>query len=216
MYSLFRKIVPKFIKSFYWQKRLRLKYSSNNQIGKRIVFSRDLIISRNCKIGNDVIFGKSVILGNNVTIGKNVLLENIVIGEYSIIDSGVICTGYGEGKIKIGENCYIGINNILDWSHNISVGNYVHIAGPSTGLWTHTSAPMCFNNIPLVQKGEEFRPTAPIVIEDNIYIGGNCTIYPGITLGNHSIIAPNSAVARNIEPYTMVGGVPAKKIKSLQ
>jgi maltose O-acetyltransferase len=74
---------------------------------------------------------------------------------------------------------------------------------------------MCFNSIPLEQKSKKFRPTAPIVIEDNVYIGGNCTIYPGITIGNHSIVAPNSAVTKNVEPFSMVGGVPAKIIKKI-
>jgi NDP-sugar pyrophosphorylase family protein len=141
MYSRVKKIVPGFLKSFFWQKYLRLRYTSNNQIGKGVIFSKDLILGKNCKVSNEVIFGESVVIGNNVSIGNNGLIENIVIGKDTIVDSGVICTGYGEGSIKIGENCYIGINNILDWSHNITVGDYVHIAGPSTGLW----------NIPLLQ-----------------------------------------------------------------
>jgi len=109
----------------------------------------------------------------------------------------------------------MGIFNFLDWSDNIIIGDFVHIAGPSTGLWTHTSAPMCLNSIPLEEKSKKYRPTAPIVIESNVYIGGNCTIYPGITIGHHSIVAPNSAITRDVLPYTMVGGVPAKIIKKL-
>jgi acetyltransferase-like isoleucine patch superfamily enzyme len=215
MHSLFKKIVPGFLKSFFWQIYLRIRFTSDNQIGKKVIFSKDLIIGKNCRISDQVIFGESVKLSNNISIGKNVLIANLVIGNDSIVDSGVIFTGYGEGRIKIGENCYIGLNNILDWSHNITIGDYVHIAGPSTGLWTHSSAPMCLNGIPLDQKSEKFRPTAPIVIEDNVYIGGNCTIYPGITIGHHSIVAPNSAVTKNVESFSLVGGVPAKIIKKI-
>ena len=62
------------------------------------------------------------------------------------------------------------------------------------------------NSIPLNDKGRDpFRPTSPILIENNVYIGGNCTIYPGVTIGHHSIVAPNSAVTINILPYTLVG-----------
>jgi maltose O-acetyltransferase len=215
MRSLFKKIIPGFLKSFFLQKYLRLRFTSNNQIGKRISFSKDLIIGVKCKINNDVIFGRSVKLGNNISIGKDAFIENIDVGNDSSIEGKVICTGFGEGEIKIGQNCYIGVYNVLDWSDDITIGNFVHIAGPSTGLWTHTSAPMCFNSIPLEQKSKKFRPTAPIVIEDNVYIGGNCTIYPGITIGNHSIVAPNSAVTKNVEPFSMVGGVPAKIIKKI-
>lgn len=216
MYSLIKKMVPSFLKSFYWQKYLRLKFCHKNCLGKRIIFSKDLILGINCKVCDDVSIGGSVKLADNVSVGKDTIIENIEVDNDSMIDGRVICTGHGNGKIILGQNSYIGINNILDWSNNITIGNFVHIAGPSTGLWTHSSALMCLNSIPIMIKNEEFRPTAPIVVEDNVYIGGNCTIYPGITIRHHSIIAPNSAVTKNVEPYTMVGGVPAKKIKDIQ
>jgi acetyltransferase-like isoleucine patch superfamily enzyme len=203
------------LKSIFWQKYLRMKFSHSNQLGRRIIFSKDLIVGKNCKIGDDVIIGRSVKLGDNVSIGKDTFLENIEVGNDSQIETRVTCTGHGNGKIKIGQNSYIGINNALDWSNNITIGNFVHIAGLSTGLWTHSSALMCLHSIPLEQKNDKFRPMAPIVLEDNIYIGGNCTIYPGITIGHHAIIAPNSAVTKNVESYTVVGGVPAKEIKKI-
>jgi acetyltransferase-like isoleucine patch superfamily enzyme len=215
MYSQFKKVVPGYLKSLFWQKRSRLKFSQKNVLGKRIVFSRDLIMGSKCKISDDVIFGRSVKLGDNVSIGKDAYLENIYINNDSSIECKVVCTGFGKGVIRIGQNSYVGIYNVLDWSNDITIGNFVHIAGPSTGLWTHSSAPMCLNSIPLEQKEEKFRPTAPIVIEDNVYIGGNCTLYPGITIGHHSIIAPNSAVTKNVAPNTMVGGVPARFIKNI-
>jgi acetyltransferase-like isoleucine patch superfamily enzyme len=215
MYSRIKKLVPGFLKSLFWQEYLRIKFSSNNFLGKRIIFSKDLIIGTNCKISDNIIFGGSVKLGDNISIGKDTFIENIEVGNDSVIESKVICTGFGKGKIKIGQNSYIGLYNVLDWSNDITIGNFVHIAGPSTGLWTHTSAPMCLNSISLEQKGEEFRPTSPIVIEDNVYIGGNCTIYPGIIISRHSIVAPNSAVTKDVESFTMVGGVPAKYIKKI-
>ena len=168
-----------------------------------------------CDIRDNVTLGPQVELANNCIIGSGAKISKISIGQNSQIESGVICTGYGNGRIEIGNECYIGIHNILDWSDDIKIGNYVQIAGPTTALWTHSGASMCLNSISLEQKGKEFRPTAPITIEDNVYIGGNCTIYPGVTLGHHSIVAPNSAVTKDVTPYTMVGGVPAKKIKYL-
>ena len=62
---------------------------------------------------------------------------------------------------------------------------------------------------------DKYRPTSPIIIENNVYIGGNCTIYPGIKIGSYSIIAPNSAVTKDVPPNTMVGGVPAREIKKI-
>ena len=214
MFLLIKELVPRFLKGLFWQNYLRLKFSKNNSLGKRISFYKDLIIGKNCRIHDNVIFGRSVILGNNVFIGKDTLIENVELGDFSSLEARIICMGYGNGKIKIGQNSYIGLYNVLDWSADIKIGSFVHI-GPSTGLWTHSSALMCLNNIPLDQKKIKYRPVAPITIEDNVYIGGNCTIYPGITIRHHSVIAPNSAVTKNVESYTMVGGVPAKEIKKL-
>lgn len=124
--------------------------------------------------------------------------------------------GTGKGSIIIGKECYIGVNNVFDTSDNITIGDFVHIAGPSTSLWCHSSVQMSLNRIPLNDPArDKFRPTAPIDIGDCVYIGGNCTIYPDVEIGHHAIIAPNSTVTKNVEPYTMVGGVPAKVIKKI-
>lgn len=168
------------------------------------------------KIGHHSRLSDHVQLSPGVSIGNYSSLNNIRIGDNSIIESYVLCTGHGNGQIIIGKESYIGISNILDSSNNITIGDFVHIAGPSTGLWTHTSAPMCLNGIPVKDKGEEYRPTAAIKIENNVYIGGNCTIYPGITIGHHSVVAPNSAVTKDVPPFTMVGGVPAAFIKEIK
>jgi len=205
------------IKSSLKQKYLRYIFDKTNNIGKSVFFDADASLEGEVSIGDNSIIGARVNLGKNVKIGKNVALFNTTVGENSVIEAGVICTGYGKGKISIGKESYIGIRNILDWSDNITIGDYVHVAGPGTGLWTHGTHKMCLEGIPLSKKDDkDTRPTAPIKIENNVYIGGNCTIYPGVSIRHHSVVAPNSAVARNVEPYTMVGGVPARFIKKVE
>lgn len=208
--------IPSAIKFTAWQYYLRQKQGRHNYIGKRAVISKDLICGRNCVIGNDVTFGREVILGNSVKIGSNSVVEKAEIGDNSCIEGRVVFTGHGKGYIKIGKESYIGIYNVLDWSNEIVIGDYVHIAGPSTGIWTHSSAKICLNSIPLNDKSENVRPTAPVHIENNVWVGGNCTIYPGVRIGNHSIIAPNSAVTKTVPPYSMLGGVPAILIKKIE
>ena len=197
----------------------RLIFILNNgscKMGRNVFISRHTIVGDKCKIANDVRLTKTVNLGDKVEIGENTHLSKISIGDFSVIESGVRVVGTKKGRIKVGNHCYIGINNILDTSDNISIGNFVHIAGPSTALWCHSSANMCLNNIPVNDKErDKFRPTSPINIEDNVYIGGNCTIYPGINIGHHSIIGPNSAVTKSFPPYSLIGGVPAIKIKEI-
>lgn len=178
--------------------------------------SRKAKVGKKCIIGRNSSVSSNVILGNNVKIGEGVNLQNICIGDNTMIESGVRIVGTGKGFINVGQECYIGVNNILDTSDSITIGNYVHIAGPSTGLWCHSSAQMCLNGIPLNHETrDKYRPTAPVRIENNVYIGGNCTIYPGISIGHHSIVTPNSAVVNSSKSYSMIGGVPAKFIKKL-
>lgn len=167
-------------------------------------------------IHRDALIGDHVVLGNGVFIGKCASIRRTVIGDNSTIERHVFFTGVGAGKILIGKESYIGVNNILDWSDNITIGDYVHIAGSSTGLWTHTTVQKCLKSIPMSQNDIDHRPIAPIVIENNVYVGGNCTIYPGVTIDHHSVVAPNSAVTKDVESYTMVGGVPAKVIKKIK
>lgn len=197
------------IDQWIWISKLRTRI----RVGKYCSISKDLVVGKGVRIKSYVNIGDGVQLGDGVTIGANASLSKVEVGRSSEIESGVRITGNGKGKITIGENSYIGIYNILDWSDDVVIGNYVHIAGPSTGLWTHSSARQAHAGIPLKNKNTVHRPVASIKIEDYVYIGGNCTIYPGVSIGHHAIIAPNSAVSKNVNAYEMVGGVPAKSIK---
>ncbi len=208
----YKYIIKRFISQSIIKFKFRLK---KNYLARNCTVSKDLILEGNNKIGFMSIIGGNVRMEENSKVGDFANISNIQIGRNSILDSKVVCTGYGKGNIVIGEESYIGINNILDFSNNIKIGNHVHIAGPSTGVWTHTSYNVCLKGLSVGYKDEEFHPTAPITIENNVYIGGNCTIYPGVTIHHHSVIAPNSAVTKDVAPYTMVGGVPAKIIKQI-
>ncbi len=53
----------------------------------------------------------------------------------------------------------------------------------------------------------------PIVIERDVWIGANCTILPGVRIGEGAVVGAGSVVAKDVEPFTVVGGVPAKMIR---
>ena len=57
---------------------------------------------------------------------------------------------------------------------------------------------------------------APIIIEDNAWIAANSIITAGVTIGKHAIVAGGSVVTKNVPPYTIVAGNPAKAIKRYQ
>lgn len=56
---------------------------------------------------------------------------------------------------------------------------------------------------------------APIVIEDHVWIGSNATILPGVTIGRWSVVAAGAVVTKDVKPFTVVGGVPAKEIRKI-
>ena len=89
----------------------------------------------------------------------------------------------------------------------------MHIAGPSTAIWTHSSVFQVLRGHEL--KDKRLRTTAPVLIESNVYIGSNCTVYPGVTIGHHSVILPNTAVNQDVPSGVMVGGVPMRVIRKV-
>jgi acetyltransferase-like isoleucine patch superfamily enzyme len=204
------------LKSFFGQSILKFRLRRKNYIGKRCTISKDCILEGGNVINDGVYIFEKVKLKKNARVGHNAVLTNIEVGENSILEWGVLCSGFGDGKITIGKNTYIGINNVLDRSSDLTIGDFVHIAGPSTGVWTHSSAKMVLNNIDFSDMNAKERVRLRVNIENNVYIGGNCTIYPGVTIHHHSIVAPNSVVANDVESYTMVGGVTAKFIKKIE
>lgn len=204
------------LKEILIQFNRRSKLRNKNWVGRHVFLSQDLEIGTDCSIRDYAVLGEAVRLGDDVIIGSNARIAHITVGSHSHIESGVITTGNGAGKISIGMHCYIGTNNVLDWSESITIGDFVHIAGPATGIWTHSSALMCQNSIPLKEADLMNRPVQPIVIESNVYIGGGCIIYPGVKIGKQAIVSPGSVVTKDVAPFTLVGGVPAVKIKSLE
>lgn len=115
---------------------------------------------------------------------------------------------YGDGSISIGERTYFG-NNCYVSSHpaeaSISIGKCCAIAH---NVHIRTT------NYKRLPEFEEAFNTAPdwanIVIGDYVWIGNHVYICAGITVGDNCIIGANSVVTRDVEPNTVVGGIPAR------
>jgi len=101
----------------------------------------------------------------------------------------------------------------------ITLGNGVMVGPGVKFLTVHHDCEMAIldtNNmsIPCWQKGNP--RFLPIVIENDVWIGANVVILPGIKVRHHSVIGANSVVSRNVEPYSVIGGVPAKLIRKIK
>ena len=200
--------------------RFHGKYlAPSSSVGDNATVSHLAHIGPQCSIGEHAIIGSDSRLYSNVTlgikskVGGRCSLERIEIGMNTHICSEVLCIGNGKGNIKIGKECYIGPRCLLDWSDNLTIGDCVHVAGPSTVFWTHSSIPQVLagDNLDDVRK----RGTAPTLIEDCVYVGSNCTVYPGVRIMSHSVVLANSVVHKDVPEGVMVGGAPAFIIKHL-
>jgi len=66
-------------------------------------------------------------------------------------------------------------------------------------------------DIPMIEQGNT--EPKPVVIEDDVWIAARSIILPGVTIGKGAVIAAGAVVTKDVPPYTVVGGVPARKIK---
>lgn len=103
----------------------------------------------------------------------------------------------------LGRNVNINQKCMLDTrGGNITIGNYVDIA-PEVNIWTLEHD---FNHADFPSVG------APVVIEDFVWIANRAIILPGVKIGKGAVVAAGAVVTKDIAPWTIVGGVPAKKI----
>lgn len=114
--------------------------------------------------------------------------------------------------VKIGKHVFLGGGNILDRvSPNlITIEEYVSLAG-GVNILTHSNPTEPLREI----LGEEYHVLAPVHIKSGAWIALNVVILPGVTIGENAIVATGSVVMKDVAPYTLVGGTPAKFIKDI-
>lgn len=128
-------------------------------------------------------------------------LFGIKIGRSSFLHRN--CKFFHVGKLSTGNNCTINFGCYLDNRRGIYLGNNVGIA----------------HNCKIYTLGHdlndpEFRTKgAPVTINDNAFIFSNALIMPGVTIGDGAIVLAGSVVTKDVEPWSVVGGNPAVKIK---
>ncbi len=105
-------------------------------------------------------------------------------------------------KIKIGEGTIIGDNAFLDGRDSLIIGNHVDIA---SGVLIYNSE----HDI----NSEDFSPiSAPVIIEDYVFIGPRAIILPGVKIGKGAAVAAGAVVTKDVLDFKIVGGVPAEVI----
>lgn len=112
---------------------------------------------------------------------------------------------FGRG-VTLGDRPGIGIN--------ASIGEQTHIGsdvmmGPDCVIYTRNHR---FDRLDIPMREQGYGPVEPVVIGDDCWIGGRVTILPGVHIGNGAVIAAGAVVTKDVPPFAVVGGVPAKII----
>ncbi len=112
---------------------------------------------------------------------------------------------YHPEKLSMGNYSGFGRNNIIDCIGFVEIGDYVRF-GPAVMIATmhHTDTKHGMKN--------KIKSTEKVVLGNNIWIGHNVTILPGVTIGDDCLIAAGSVVTKSFESESVIAGVPAKRI----
>ena len=137
---------------------------------------------------NDQQFTPEIVIGNNTVIQDNCFISAV-------------------NKIEIGDNVAIANNSVvIDNVHGDFRAGHMHFT-------QNEEIPDVFlNNV----QTRDLASKGPVIIEDNVHIGMYCMIMPGVTIGHNSVVNAHSVVTRNVPPYSIVSGNPAKIVLSFK
>jgi len=153
----------------------------------------------------------------NIFLGSNVLIKHgaeidatrgtVRLGDNVIICSGAKMLTYG-GNITLGKNCTVNPYVILYGHGNLRIGDSVRIAAgtiiiPANHRFDRT-------DIPIWRQGVD---RLGIEIGNDVWIGCNVSILDGVTIGDGVVVGAGAVVTCDLEPRTVVGGVPARILK---
>jgi acetyltransferase-like isoleucine patch superfamily enzyme len=127
-------------------------------------------------------------------------LAGMSIGQGSTIHT--LARFYNPANISLGKDTIIGEGAVLDGRDTLRIGNHVDFA----------SEVMVYNAQHDVNDPAFKASQAPVVIEDYVFIGPRAIILPGVTIGKGAVVAAGAVVTKDVKPFEIVGGVPAKAI----
>jgi acetyltransferase-like isoleucine patch superfamily enzyme len=182
------------------------KYASNIVMGNSI-----FLPSFNLDLRNPAANKKYLKIGNDCMIGSNFIFETgegeVVMGERVFLGGGtVIC----RTKIVFGNDIFVGWGGYF-YDHDSHSFDYRERHNDMKRQLDDYRSGKNF----ILSKDWSVVNSQPITIEDNVWIGMHCIILKGVTIGEGAIVGAGSVVAKDVEPWTVVAGNPARLIKHL-
>ena len=150
-------------------------------------------------------------LGEGVVFEPGVLVfhpENIEIGDDVYVAHATMLKGYHKALMTIGDGTWIGQGCFLHSAGGLTIGRAVGI-GPKVIILTSQHEAKD-RRLPVLHTSVEF---APVALGDGCDIGSGSVILPGVTIGSGAIVGAGAVVTRDVEPLTVVAGVPARLLR---
>jgi maltose O-acetyltransferase len=139
---------------------------------------------------------------------RQTILQHLLgrIGQNSIIEPPFYCS-YGQ-NIHIGDHVYLNVQcTILD-CNEVRIGHHVMI-GPVVQIYTAAHL------LEAEARIQGWEVAEPIVIEDNVWLGGGAILLPGVTIGRNAVVGAGAVVSRSVPANTVVAGNPARVIREI-
>jgi serine acetyltransferase len=159
--------------------------------------------------------GKGVLeLHGGFFVGRNVRLEfevPCVAEGHVMLEEGALLKSH-RLPMRLGAGTYVGTNSVLDGAGGITLGENVAIA-PYCRILAFNHGMDPYHELPYARQP---RTERGIRIESGVWVGTGATVLDGVTLGEKSIVAAGAVVTKDVPPYALVGGVPARVIRDLR
>ncbi len=160
-------------------------------------FIRNIYLAKGVKVKRDVWFS---------CVDKD---STIQIGENTGISPYVKIRVQNGGFVKIGKHCSVHSFSVIYGDGGVTIGDYVRIATHCVIVPNNHKFDDPTKNI--YDQGLERKE---IIIKDDVWLGAGVTVLAGVTIGAHSVVAAGAVVTKDVPEYSVVGGVPAKILKS--
>jgi acetyltransferase-like isoleucine patch superfamily enzyme len=162
-----------------------------------------IIIDKGCRltIGNDVEFRRNL----EIRVHGN---SQVIIGNKTRIDRGVRILSANKANITISDGARIGLYSVFNGGDSISVGKKALVSGY---VYLQTSMHGYASKGEFVQ--DQGYSHAPVVLEEDSWLGTHVVVLPGVVVGKGAVVGSNAVVTKNVDPYQVVAGIPAKPLK---
>ena len=134
------------------------------------------------------------------------------IGEGTLLEPGCWLTLSPQGRIRIGEGCFLNRETMLASHELIEIGDHVMFAnhcfvGDADHAYDDPDRPITWQG---------FTPRGPVRIGSNVWFGVGCVVTGGVTIGDRCVIGSNSVVTKDLPPGVIAAGAPAKVLREIE